>query len=630
MKKFLPLLLLFTALCLTSRAESIEYGMGDGHIDGVGAQTAGYNYSAAIEVPQQVARAIAGNKVTNVTIGFGSGTNKIVNIYLTYDLGAEPFYTQEGRVSVNKMNSFDLTTPYVIEGKRFYIGYTYHASTSTGRHIGFDNNPAAASPYFDNLAVWVDGTEPQWSHMGSRFGSLALTATIEGEKFPAEFAVPGGLVMPEFTRLDTEFTREFSFRNLSTEPVSSVEVTSAINGAAPVAETVTFAEPVAPGALATMEFPTVSNIKTEDFGVTMAVTKVNGRDNIWNFAQSSGSIVSSNSMALRTVVIEEYTGLGCGYCPVGYVGMETMNELHPEGYIGIAVHNYSYPSDVMRCSDYLPWCNMYISAAPSATANRSPLTGVFQPSPTGCEAAFLLLSKMVNAAVAIDARFSDDTRKSVDVNVTTTFGSALSGLEYGIALVVTEDNLGPYNQANNYATIGDPCYGFENLGNRVPLIFNDVARSIVNWQGEIGSVPATVEEETAYPYSRTLAIPEPMSSTNNYGNFNIIALLIDRKTGEIVNAAKCRIAGTTPDARPSGIEEAGADIAGADIRIELYAGGIVSVEGDDAVATAIHAADGSLRASFGGAGSATLTPGVYIVSVTDKAGNLTTRKVAVR
>ena len=69
----------------TAMADTLTYGMCGDEISGIGTGMSGTNYSAAIEVPEAVAQAMKGSKVSEVLIGFGSGMAKQAYIYFTYD-----------------------------------------------------------------------------------------------------------------------------------------------------------------------------------------------------------------------------------------------------------------------------------------------------------------------------------------------------------------------------------------------------------------------------------------------------------------------------------------------------------------------------------------------------------------
>ena len=59
---------------------------------------------------------------------------------------------------------------------------------------------------------------------------------------------------------------------------------------------------------------------------------------------------------VRNVVVEEYTGTGCGYCPRGIAGMMKLRDTFGDRFIGIGIHRYNQ-SDPMFITKYerLAW-----------------------------------------------------------------------------------------------------------------------------------------------------------------------------------------------------------------------------------------------------------------------------------
>lgn len=236
----------------------------------------------------------------------------------------------------------------------------------------------------------------------------------------------------------------------------------------------------------------------------------------------------------RKIVMEEATGTWCGYCPAGIATIEKMNERYPDNFIAIAIHN-----DEMEPTDdnYYPFYSM-VSGFPSARINRS----------YWCDLWSFDLDETKDQGEAIikaEAEFTSDSY--VAVNTETTFGFSDNGsTEYRIAYVVVEDNVGPYYQANYYSdpnAADDP----NNLVNwwvhqdsYVEMTYNDVARTIYDYEGIAGLLPKEITEGETYKCQYTLTLPD---NVQNVKNLKIVTLLIDTSTGEILNADRTTIAG---------------------------------------------------------------------------------------
>lgn len=616
MKRILLYLLLLVSASSVRAASEFTYGICSDEINGVGTGMAGSNYSAAIEVPEAVAKQLQGGKLTKVSIGFKSGLNKVVNVYLTYDLEGEPFYTQEGRVKVNAFNDTEFDTPYIIEGRKFYIGYTYRQSSSTGKPIGFDDIDMGGMCAFSHLAAWPDGGKPEWGNY-AKFGALSIRATIETDKEIENCIIPVGLRLPKAVNLNKKFNYELDVLNYGNKAASGIQTVASFGSKVTTTDT-EFDSPLAPGKRTTVKLSATSTDETPELPVSIDIPTVDGTANVWAALPATAEIVSSDFIFSRVLVLEEATGIGCGYCPAGYVAMEQLRERHPDDYIGISVHNYG--GDPMYCASYVPWENVNVSGYPSATFSRIRSIGTFSPQPATCEAYYQELSGVVNLRFEIQAEYADDTHQNARVMTMTNFGYNVDNSRYAIALVETEDNVGPYNQYNGYSGGGSgSMYGFEDMGRYVSLIYNDVARAIHNWQGDPESLPYTIKANEPYFYEKTISLK---TIPSKHEDMNLIALLIDRSNGEITTAAKCKLGKI--DFNPSSVEEV-QDIPGFAVR--AYANGI-ALEGlfDKAE---VFGVDGALRAVVTSAGHIELPSGMYLVRVAD-GSKIVTKKLIVK
>ena len=85
--------------------------------------------------------------------------------------------------------------------------------------------------------------------------------------------------------------------------------------------------------------------------------------------------------------------------------------------------------------------------------------------------------------------------------------------------------------------------GFEDLPPLVNIVYDDIARGIYqSYAGTLNSLPTTIVKGETYTYSYELTLP---AEIKNKGNLEIIALLIDSTTKEIVNADKVKLTALT-------------------------------------------------------------------------------------
>lgn len=257
-------------------------------------------------------------------------------------------------------------------------------------------------------------------------------------------------------------------------------------------------------------------------------------------ANSFGSIdfnIPASIHYSRRIVMEEATGTWCQWCPRGIATIAKMADEYPDNFIAIGLHD----SDVMGGAvNYNPIADMFTSY-PSCLINR---TSQLDPNYPSIKPLVEELKDSAEAKIEATARFSKIGKSEVTVTTATTFGFDDNGTsDLRIAYVVVEDSVGPYNQKNGYSgssySPDNYMYRWTQLGSLVSMKFNDVARGIYgSYQGVEGSVPSAISMGTEYKHEQTISLPNNIQNKNNV---RIVTLLIDCKSGEILNAAQTGI-----------------------------------------------------------------------------------------
>ncbi|MBK7964133.1 MAG: Omp28-related outer membrane protein [Bacteroidetes bacterium] len=147
------------------------------------------------------------------------------------------------------------------------------------------------------------------------------------------------------------------------------------------------------------------------------------------------------------------------------------------------------------------------------------------------------------ADVAVSAFFNSNSRQ-VDVVVSATFAAELTG-NFRLNAVLVEDNVvgttANYSQVNYYSSTSQnlPLVGaghnWQTEPNPVPfsnMVYNFVGRNIMGtFDGQVGSIPATVTNGTTYSYTFSTTIP----STWNANNMRVIGMLHDADLSTVLN-----------------------------------------------------------------------------------------------
>lgn len=356
--------------------------------------------------------------------------------------------------------------------------------------------------------------------------------------------------------------------------------------------------------------------------LSVKLLQVNGEvptDNI--VAEGSITTVDPEKQVERTVVMEEFTGTWCGWCPRGQVAIDLLSEEYGKKFIPIAVHS----GDNMQAADFndvlayfagtgFPYCNL----------NRA----VYGDPYGGSRGGDMGIDNDVNdifarpteATLSIDNMSLSEDKKTINITTSTSFSINCDDTPYGISYVLTEDGItgSQYNYFAMYASdyAKNPYLGhLTKLGTYYKATFNHVGRALYGTWGVEGSLSGAIVPGETKTHTYDIVVPENIKDINNV---HVVAMLVDNKTGEIINAASMKVADVTAIKNVFGNNQA------ATINVEA---GSLHISAANAVAT-VYTADGRTVVSRNVNGNIGLhlPSGSYIVRV-DDGKNTTVKKV---
>lgn len=228
--------------------------------------------------------------------------------------------------------------------------------------------------------------------------------------------------------------------------------------------------------------------------------------------------------------MEEATGTWCGWCPGGIVALEYLKEKYDNSVFRIGVHS----GDKMALSNYEQIMSSYISGYPSILFNRQksyvptdPANQIYSYIDNVCKE---YLSYPSYATISLNASCSEDF-STLYVSTTTEF-AINTDEQYTIAFAMVEDGVGPYVQTNYFYNSDISMEGWESKGTYVSWIYDDVSRLYVDSPDTDGCLPNHIEKDTPIIFGIELPI------VCQKDEFRIIALLLNKESGEIINAAQ--------------------------------------------------------------------------------------------
>ena len=438
-----------------------------------------------------------------------------------------------------------LDEPYTLTEEGVYVGYSFKTEKPNENTA----QPVVTTKYTSTNGFLVHTTGKYRTAFHDLYpyaGQLAMEVVLSGTGIKDNAVAV--VWMPELNLVAGESGMgQFKMVNHGTQGVSSIEYTVSIGGKEETYQTDVELRPVF-GAFTDVDFrlPAVSDKGAYNY--TLTVTKVNGQSNEDNAPALSAKANVYTFLPKHRAVLEEYTGTWCGYCPRGFVGLEEMNRLYPDDFIGISYHN----GDPMEITSNFP---SPVSGFPDAWLDRVSQTDAFcgdsQPGTFGIDKAWERRCEVfAPASIDIETQWTDNDHLQATAH--TTFPIDSDECPYELCFALIQDGMtgtgSGWNQSNYYngqsgwpASMDQFTQGNSSVSG---LVFNDVIVARSSVAGLSGSLQAPIVADVAQSYSYTF----DMNTVQNTSKENIVqdknllrvvVLLIDTRTGEIANANKC-------------------------------------------------------------------------------------------
>ena len=363
-------------------------------------------------------------------------------------------------------------------------------------------------------------------------------------------------------------TATIDVTNAGGTPLSSIDYTITTDGETSAEQHADIATPIAFNTTGKVNITIAADATVGEKAKTLNITKVNGNANASADKAVNFTLYTLPELVDRNVVVEEFTGTGCGWCPRGLIGMENLRNTYGDRFIGIGIHQYN-SSDAMYIATNA-YARLSFDGAPSCRINRGDEIDPYYGSANDIRDDFAA-EMAIPALAKINVSGTIDEELKV-VNAKAQVEALLDNSEYTLEFVVIGDGLkgsgSAWNQANyytQYSTSDVPAdlaifasggkYGTSTI---TGWSFNDVAlvSSYVSGSNKAPklNVLNTGEQQEA-EYKLTMPTKTALKNAVKDADLYIVALLVDKQK-HIVNAAKAPI--TIAD--PSGIENVNATV----------------------------------------------------------------------
>ncbi len=449
--------------------------------------------------------------------------------------------------------------PFEIPADGAYVGYSFTITEATTQNDKYPIIFIAGEDEPNALVIKTDNAVPNWTDMyGNGFGKLYLNVKLSGE-FPDNVASPVDFGT-HYVELGKETTAKVQVTNGGETAISSLSYTITANGETSAEQTVTLDNPIEFLKSGYFTIPVKADAEAGKVEKTLTITKVNGNANNATSKTAAFTVVTVSNFIVRGVVIEEYTGTGCGWCPRGIVGMEKMRKAFGDKFVGIGIHQYN-SSDPMYLTPS-SYASLGFTGAPSCAINRKaiidPYYGTNEDILDDFSAELAIPAEVEVSAVA---KWNAD---STNVNATATVQPLFDGANFNVEFVLIADSLSgttnTWNQANYYyqyaaSQVPEDLAQFANGGKNGSssvngLVFNDVAltssyTSSKNQAKALTNLKSNEATETSY----TLSLPTKTILKNALKKNNVyVAVLLINEDGTIANAVKVKVEGFDKDA----------------------------------------------------------------------------------
>lgn len=405
-----------------------------------------------------------------------------------------------------------------------WIGFSF-AQTTKKNVIAFLPNPNGLTD-----CGWLAKNDT-WTDRSATKGILPIEAWVEGEGLPTHnLSILNAQASPEVVKLGNDITFKVRVRNNASSVAENAVLKVSLADGAITGETkvknLKYREET------TVSLVVPSAAITEECEMTAKFSLSWGDGSVDDYPadnEAEALVTFSKNVFLRNMLVEEATGAWCGFCVRGIVGMRTMRERYPDRFIGIGVHN----GDAYVVSAYDSWIGGQISGYPSCVINRN--GKVYDPSTEELEAYYKSMDEMAEGGIEVSGLL---TNGNLTLNSSVAFGRNMTDRSFNVVYVVVEDQL-PITQSNYFSGGGyGPMDGFENQASKVKLDIDDVARGVYPAPGGAAiTLPAEIIKNECYNHTLEVKMP----TVENMANTFLVAILLDGKTGQVVNAAKGQI-----------------------------------------------------------------------------------------
>ncbi|MDE6559144.1 MAG: hypothetical protein K2K29_04600 [Muribaculaceae bacterium] len=445
--------------------------------------------------------------------------------------------------------------PYVIPAEGVYVGYTLTVTAlknSTAKYpmsIASSSNPQGGLYMHAGYSTTLAAQRYQkWHDLAMANEAVStMRVILRGESMSH-----GGIIeLPAkvFAKQGTTKDLTVEFINYGSENVTSADYTLAI-GSESVKGTLNFNNPVATQESAAAIIPLSVPAERGDYAVTLTTDRLNNEENLYANNTSEATLMARPWIPRKRVLVEEYSGLWCEWCPEAYVAMHQLYDAFPGDVVGLAFHVNDQLQTIPLRKMPVPTPN-----TPEMDFDRHSVLTLYPQAGVMLENS---LNTLAPADIDVKLFWTNADKTSLRADSKVKFLEGADDGRYRLSYAFVEDKMTSpkLKQRNSFldpaAYTADYYKGpywnlFIGKGYTVEgLEYDDIVLNFDDCKGIEDSLPATVEPDATYTHHTIFNLSDakcaysenPEYNKNiiiNPGNLRAVAVLIDTTTGNVVN-----------------------------------------------------------------------------------------------
>lgn len=503
---------------------------------------------------------LTGKKVTGLRVNTSSPESLLTDVcgWISSELKTK---THNGR----KVNDPDICTvratcynglieatfaePVEIPAEGLYVGYSMTQETPGNL------KPIAVAEGDTGGGFFLHATTSQqkWADYCKRENLVStMTVMLEGDMAPeaAVASIPSKIYMSLEAGVEVPVT----FYNHGSEPIASITYEYSFGsqtGSGSWTATEQIPGGFGYGARGEIELPAAQTAGEAPLSFT--ITAVNGKPNqsLSGNCETQGEAL--DFLAPNRPLVEEFTGLHCGWCPRGYVMMEQGKLYYGDRFVALSYHSTGYESGAMTCIDPSDF-PIGVSGYPAACVNRST-----QIDPGSVLSRWKTLAEQpASCDVSVKLEWADDSHTTLKAISKVRFLRDIDDCRYVWSVALLADGLSnPKWEQNNayadYTAEGEYTGPFWDLfvgkdSHVAGLTFNDIVVWYPEIRGIAGSMPETVKAGEYYEYETLIPVDEVVNLqgehiVTDFEKVRAVGVVLDKVGGVPANCASSTYVG---------------------------------------------------------------------------------------